>query len=508
MTNDSKAKGASKDVTWRTCENVACKFQFQATEKNRMWLSCSKVYRTEWTKAQLGVDSFRPTASAARVKAAKDAKTARDANTSVPGPATPVKDSPGAAKAKSVASPKTPTALRTTEADQHNGPTEELDQEDSEDAKATQALTDQIEMKQAMLDNVKTQCQTKDCVVKQRTQLEADLKVLRQQKALTMPTKKQLSKARTQRVNTTKAKEKAATALKEAEAAIIQAQEVLVKAQEALTQVTVEDYEADQEVVRLEGVLRLEEGRQTQDPVANLVQFMTDAVGGMQGPDAMKETFLQTLLQLATTQPAAAVVPQTVPMQVCTDGGPGDSNGGACNSKVFLTGKDHIRPSPQARPSMVINAGTMNGLQAAPKALSTQQQSNLAASVPAKATGSPSALAPPGLQPPMAIVTGSGMGSWGPSVSVAKSKAALPPMPPPTSPPQWTQTTVPPSSQVMTREEHAKTFHIHKAPYDEMIAARERQHAIQRQIDFEAESNAATLQLQAQQTQQTAQQLA
>ena len=68
MAHESKPKGASKDVTWKTCENVACKFQFQVTDKNRMWYSGSEQCRTEWTKAQLGVDSFRPTASVDRKK--------------------------------------------------------------------------------------------------------------------------------------------------------------------------------------------------------------------------------------------------------------------------------------------------------------------------------------------------------------------------------------------------------------------------------------------------------
>ena len=184
-------------------------------------------------------------------------------------------------------------------------------EEETVESKAATAVSERIDMLQAMLDQLKTQDVTKTCVQEQQRALEAEVKALRFQRNSALPARKQLSKAVGRRNASGKHKDKTAEALKLAEAAVVKAIAESEVAHAENDAAVAEDTIADQEVVRLQAIVRSEEGRLCSDPIAQFLKQANSSISGLATSDESKHMFLTMLQVLAAThapQPAAGMM--------------------------------------------------------------------------------------------------------------------------------------------------------------------------------------------------------
>ena len=283
-------------------------------------------------------------------------------------------------------------------------------EEETEETKAASALTERIDMLQMMLDQLKSQDQAKACVVDQKQRLEAEVQALRLQRNSALPAKKQLHKALSRRTAAAKAKDRSTTALNEAEAAVTAAVKALGSAQAAFDAAAAEDDHADLEVVRLQDIVRSEEGRTMRDPVAILVQQMSAAVVGLATSEESKQLFMSALQSMAALH---APVPSAPPME--TTLGPG-----------VVTGIDNIVPRTIVAPQQITGVAiNVNGLFSHLKAMGAVKEIELQNACTSK-VGAPPYM-PPSM-PPASHGTYLIVGGLGPRT--------MPLPPPPLAPPR------------------------------------------------------------------------
>ena len=140
-------------------------------------------------------------------------------------------------------------------------------EEDTPEVRASKALSERIDMLQSLIDQLKTQDTSKLCVQEKKKPLEAEASALHVQRNSALLARKQLSEALGRKQAAMKAKDKLAITLQEAEAAVVKATEEAAKAKEELDGAVAEDFAADQDVVRLQPIVRSEEGRVCTDPI-------------------------------------------------------------------------------------------------------------------------------------------------------------------------------------------------------------------------------------------------
>ena len=112
-----------------------------------------------------------------------------------------------------------------------------------------------------------------------------------------------------------KAKDSLTAASLAAELAVQKAKDDAVIAQVALDGAIAEDYAADQEAVRLQAVVRAEEGRANADPLAAFMSQLNSAVGALATSDDNKNLFI-TMLQALTLVQVPLDTATPTPMDV------------------------------------------------------------------------------------------------------------------------------------------------------------------------------------------------
>ena len=138
-------------------------------------------------------------------------------------------------------------------------------------------------------------------MIDQTTKIQSELKALRFQKNFGQSAKKQLIKARTRSSNAVKAKDKAAKDLKTARGAVVKALELQDAAVYAHQEAVAEDAEADQEVRRLEAIVRSKQGRQSSDPISLMMQQLQQSVASMPITEDAKTLVMQSIQVAALT---------------------------------------------------------------------------------------------------------------------------------------------------------------------------------------------------------------